>query len=132
MENNDNRSSDDTRLSPVAESRKSRRRFIRSAAVGSAVLLTLGNRAAWGSQSYGQNWGWKKSAKKESFDKLCLSATVYESWRNGDPSSVAHHKKEVDKFGEYWRSGKYKQFTKGYGEDKQYCVKIPTRKDNWW
>lgn len=64
MENNDNRSSDDTRLSPVAESRKSRRRFIRSAAVGSAVLLTLGNRAAWGSQSYGQNWGWKKSAKK--------------------------------------------------------------------
>jgi hypothetical protein len=106
---------------------KSRRKFMGTAATGGAVLLTLGSRSAWGTY-YGGNrssWG-KKDDKKESFEKICISAAVYESWRNGDPSSVAHHKKEVEKFSEYWRSNKYERFTKDQG--RKYCVK---QKSNW-
>lgn len=124
--------SDTSAVQEAGQQGQSRRRFIRTAAIGSAVVLTLGNRAAWGSNNYGgKNWGFKKDGKK-SFESICLSASVYESWRKGDPSSVAHHEKEVDKFSKYWNSGKYKRFVDGYGEDKKYCVKVPDRKDRWW
>lgn len=109
---------------------KSRRKFICAAATGGAVLLTLGSRSAWGTYygSGGSSWS-KKSwgGKKKGFDKICVSAAVYESWRNGDPSSVAHHKKEVEKFDKYWNSKKYKQFTKDRG--RKYCVK--KRESRW-
>jgi hypothetical protein len=107
---------------------KSRRKFIGAAATGGAVLLTLGSRSAWGTYygSGGSSWG-KKDSKKKGFEKICISAAVYESWRNGDPSSVAHHKKEVEKFSKYWRSDKYKRFTKDQG--RKYCVK--KRKSSW-
>lgn len=100
---------------------KSRRKFMGTAATGGAVLLTLGSRSAWGTY-YGGNrssWG-KKDSKEKGFEKICISAAVYESWRNGDPSSVAHHKKEVEEFSKYWSSDKYKRFTKDQG--RKYCV----------
>ncbi|MDX2463104.1 MAG: twin-arginine translocation signal domain-containing protein [Porticoccus sp.] len=101
---------------------KSRRKFMGTAATGGAVLLTLGSRSAWGTYygSGGSSWS-KKDSKDKSFEKICISAAVYESWRNGDPSSVAHHKKEVEEFSEYWRSDKYKRFTQDQG--RKYCVK---------
>ena len=101
---------------------KSRRKFIGAAATGGAVLLTLGSRSAWGTGIRRSIWSKKdEGGKKKGFDKICVSAAVYESWRNGDPSSVAHHKEEVAKFDKYWNSSKYKQFTKDNG--RKYCVK---------
>lgn len=129
MDKNNSRADSD--ISPSEENGdklhggKSRRKFISAAATGGAVLLTLGSRSAWGTYygSGGSSW-WKKDSKKDSFEKICVSAAVYESWRNGDPSSVAHHKKEVEKFDKYWNSSKYKRFTKDQG--RKACVKKRT------
>lgn len=132
MDKNNSRADSD--ISPSEENGdklhdgKSRRKFISAAATGGAVLLTLGSRSAWGTYygSGGSSW-WKKDSKKDSFEKICVSAAVYESWRNGDPSSVAHHKKEVEKFDKYWNSSKYKRSRKDQG--RQVCVK--KRSSRW-
>ena len=60
---------------PAAENGTSRRRFTRNAVVGSAVLVSLGNRAAWG-QDPGET---------------CMSATILASFvANGNKFASMH------------------------------------------
>ena len=49
----------------------SRRKFTRNALVGSAVLLTLSNRSAWGTK-----------------ELICASASLLESYRTANPSRL--------------------------------------------
>jgi hypothetical protein len=65
----------------------SRRKFTRNVLVGSAVLLTLSNRSAWG-------------------DKIlvCASTNLLMSYRTGQPSAFTEdQQKELNNF-EYYRS----------------------------
>lgn len=87
---------------------QSRRDFARRAAVGGAVLLTLGNRAAWG-------------AKKE---KICISQEGWESYVSGNfqlsEAAVDGHYDEVLKFADYVESsGKKPKLENG-----EYCIKV--------
>ena len=62
----------DSAVGPEAvSSRSSRRRFTRSAVVGGAVVLSLGNRAAWGNQVF------------------CVSATTMASFAANATSSIS-------------------------------------------
>ena len=73
----------------------SRREFTRNVLVGSAVLLTLTNRSAWG---WG-DWGDKKL--------LCVSTNLLMSYRNGQVSALTvEQQEEIRKFEEYLSEAK--------------------------
>lgn len=59
----------------------SRRKFTRNALVGSAVLLTLGNRSAWGASSN---------------TLMCLSTNLLVSYENGMASALNGTQQETD------------------------------------
>ncbi len=94
---------------------QSRRQFTRSAVVGSAVLLTLGNRGAWGAAgaSRGNN-------------KLCISQQTWDSFTApGFQMSAAAtdgHYDEALEFAAYVEStGEVPKLKPGQGE---YCIKL--------
>jgi hypothetical protein len=60
-----------------------RRKFSRGA-VGTAVLLTLGSRVAWGDSNYG---GPSQTKGKGKTAEMCMSAAVWESYTTGSPSA---------------------------------------------
>lgn len=91
------------------EAMKSRRQFLRASAIGGTVLLTLRNRAAWGDVGNSSPGG----------GEVCVSASVWQSYKNGDPSSVTHHEKEVADFQNALNTGKYKSVP---GSNGKICI----------
>lgn len=79
-----------------------RRKFVRSAVTGSAVLLTLGNRSAWGTFGGGYSNGGGKG-------KICISTNAMISYRTGNPSSVGRHEKYLEEYEQALQSGNYKE-----------------------
>ena len=71
----------------------SRRKFTRNALVGSAVLLTLGNRSAWGADVV----------------KACISTNVLVSYANGQASAVARHEQEFQEYDAFHTDVTYEQ-----------------------
>ncbi len=91
MDNDDKTNSEKLSL-PVTEgdenqpSLQSRRRFARNALAGSAVLLTLGNRSAWGTDP-----------------AVCVSANTYVSIAAGYVASqTTVHSTEIAEFKDYF------------------------------
>jgi hypothetical protein len=86
---NDHQISSDKRVEPGGDTTSSgettatRRKFNRNAAVGSAVLLTLGNRVAWGTEQVVT-------------DQECVSAATFASL--GNASVGAAHASEIADF----------------------------------
>jgi len=80
------------------QSSTTRRRFNTGAAAGAAVLLTLGNRGAWGSHGFYNSGSNDKSRVK--VKTACISQQVWASYANGDPSFDPNgkFKAEVSKF----------------------------------
>lgn len=112
----------------------SRRKF-NHGVVGSAVLLTLGNRVAWGRNHFGGNGG-GFTKKKTTYDKKvkCISYRVWESYQTGNPSHIAKggkHYKEIQKF-ERFRLQADRVFERpgGSGEGRQICAVKRVSQDN--
>lgn len=107
--------------SPVAG--QSRRRFTRSAAVGSAVLLTLGNRAAWGTFNHGGG-----------HNKLCISQRTWDSYTAGTASIAPHaHFEEAREFEAYASYSRQEPKLKHrHDGSKEYCVGKKKKKDKDW
>ena len=106
---------------------QSRRRFTRNAAGGSAVLLTLTNRSAWGSWSSGKHSGIK--------NKKCISEHLLMSYRQGNPSYTnSKHEKEIKAFEGKWATGDYVRVDSPY--QNQMCIgqewTKKTTKTKWW
>lgn len=101
------------------KSSTTRRKFSAGAAVGAGVLLTLGNRVAWGT---GTNHDWvTKTKTKTETKKACISARVWESYgTNASFDPNGKHSKEVSKFQTFMESGVTDSGTKG---DKFCAVK---------
>ncbi len=100
---------------PANDEGQSRRHFTRSAVVGGAVLLTLGNRGAWGAA------GTAKPA-----NRLCVSQNSWESFiAPGFQISAAAtegHYDEVLEFAEYVEAtGEEPKLIPGQAE---YCIKL--------
>ncbi len=99
--------------SPTSDA-ESRRRFTRSTVVGGAVLLTLGNRAAWGAA------GGKASGQ------VCISQNTWESFvAPGFQMSAAAtegHYDEAVQFAEYVETSG--QVPKLKSKQDKYCIKL--------
>lgn len=99
---------------------QSRRRFTRGAVVGSAVLLSLGNRAAWGTYSYYGGYGHKGGKGKK--DKVCVSQHMLNSFvmGKGNPSAAPNDKQaeELEKFAKYYRRG-----SRVWEKGGKYCIR---------
>jgi len=88
----DSKEPQNTELTPEPEgegsktgvSQQARRRFGRNVVAGSAVLLTLSNRSAWGDVGPADN--------------QCLSASVLLSYSPNAPSTMARHYDEVEAY----------------------------------
>ena len=94
---------------------QSRRRFTRSAAIGGAVVLTLGNRVAWGGGDHHNDGG----------KKVCVSQHVWDSFVNGGGSASSaptdDQLDEVKKFKKYLKkSGGSYELNDRKGK---YCVR---------
>ncbi len=102
---------------------QSRRKFTRNVTVGSAVLLSLGNRAAWG--SYGGGSHFLGKGKKGGKIVACVSQQVWASFYKGAASMAPNtkHSKEIKKFAKYYGKRGSKTFEKG----RQICVKVRKR-----
>ncbi|WP_157976442.1 hypothetical protein [Parahaliea mediterranea] len=101
---------------------QSRRRFTRSAAIGGAVVLTLGNRVAWGGGDRHGDGG----------KKVCVSQHVWDSYVNGDGSASSaptdEQRREVEKFKKYLeKSDRPYELDASKGE---YCVRKSKSRDH--
>jgi len=89
----------------------SRRKFTRNVLVGSAVLLTLSNRSAWGKM-----------------DQICASANLLDSYRNANPSRLNDlQSTELDTYNKYLGT-KYQKSPEMYDTttgDMCYDVNLP-------
>ncbi len=119
--NNDNESTTPVSGEPAANgeapsaANRSRRHFARSAVAGGAVLLTLGNRGAWG-----------VSGTAKPGNQLCISQNTWESFVSADfqisAAATDTRYDEVRQFADYVEStGETPHLVPGHGE---YCVKI--------
>jgi len=96
----------------AVETRQSRRKFARNAAVGSAVLLTLGNRVAWGTGNRNNN------------QNVCISQLAWESYVAGGRGSSAPADGldgEIERFEQYLAEGKAPTLDESSG---QYCIQL--------
>ena len=88
------------------KSSTTRRKFSAGAAAGAGVLLTLGNRVAWGTA---ENVDWvTKTKTKTKTKKACISERVWESYINETNASFdpkGKHSKEVSKFQAFFDNG---------------------------
>ncbi|TXS89662.1 hypothetical protein [Parahaliea aestuarii] len=103
---------------------QSRRRFTRSAAIGGAVVLTLGSRVAWGGGDHHGDGG----------KKVCVSQHVWDSYVNGGGSGSSaptdDQLEEVRKFKKYLKkSGGSYELNDHKGK---YCVSNYERDDHDW
>jgi hypothetical protein len=105
------------------KSSTTRRKFSVGAAAGAGVLLTLGNRVAWG-RGHNTDSEWETKTKtKTKTKKACISERVWESYVNDTNTSFdpkGKHSKEVSKFQEFFDRGVTGSGTKG---DKFCAIK---------
>ena len=110
-----------------------RRRFGARAALGAAVLLTVGNRAAWG--RFGEFSGGEKGGKGgngkpgQKYEKACISQRTWDSYAKGNPSHGPGGKKgkfskEIEAFQDFCSEGSYTLYRKDEGllGNKEYCA----------
>lgn len=100
---------------------QSRRQFSRSAAVGGAVLLTLGNRAAWGG---GGHYG-----KDRDGDKTCISKAAWNSLQHASYAPSDKQKEEARQFQEY--AQKTHQFPEESRDGQSVCVRNKDKDKDW-
>jgi len=85
------------------KSGQSRRQFARSAAVGSAVMLTLGNRAAWGQGGPS--------------DKVCVSQATFASYT--EPGFIVSASANEQRRADYDEVEAFQQFAERTGQTPQ-------------
>lgn len=108
MDNDVDQLNNDSTTSPEGKPMMSRRRFTGAGAMTGAVMLTLNNRAAWGSGG--------------GSDSTCVSRSMYVSYINGNPSSVAKHQGAMEDFMDKVDSGRYEEdFDKS--DNEEVCIK---------
>jgi len=116
-----------TAHTPSSRSKTTRRKFSHGV-IGTAALLSLGNRVAWGRNHFGGNFGYSSKKKGPKFDKKvrCISYRVWESYQTGNPSQYAKgskHYREIERFEDFRRRAD-RAFERpgGPGEGRQICA----------
>ena len=92
----------------------SRRTFTRNVLVGSAVLLTLTNRSAWGAKVV-----------------PCVSTNLLDSYRTGQPSALtAEQQQEIDDYERFLNDDNYRVIKEPEDINGDTCYEAVSSRDN--